>query len=149
MDFTMFPCRVFAPTGLALLAILLGGCGGDRGPQRVVVSGTVNYNGKPIPVGAIHFIPTANNPAPTSGAQIIDGKYEANSHGGVPVGTHRIQIEAYTSQSGAKTAGSAGPPGADGLIKQYLPGKYNDNTTLEITIPPGSREITKDFDLTN
>ena len=50
-------------------------------------SGTVNYNGKPIP-GSDSFHFRGQQPrARTSGAQIIDGKYKANSRGGVPVGT--------------------------------------------------------------
>ena len=35
------------------------------------------------------------------------------------------------------------------LEEQYIPQKYNANTQLEITIPPGIRSIVKNFDLTD
>jgi hypothetical protein len=139
--------------GLALFmgAILLSGCGGDRGPERVIVSGTVTYNGKPIS-GTIRFLPTADSAVPMAAASIIDGKYKVDLRGGVPVGTHKIAIDAYrapaiTATPGAvrlPTAGARGVPG-----EQYLPRRYNLDSTLKITIKPGSQEITKDFALTD
>ena len=59
----------------ALIAVVSGGCGGDRGPERVVVSGTVTHNGKPIPEGVIRFVPAPTCPVPTAGTTIVNGKY--------------------------------------------------------------------------
>jgi hypothetical protein len=124
------------------LAAFSGGCGGDRGPQRVVVSGVVTYNGKPIPDGAIVFAPDATSNTPTSGTTIVNGKYKVDIHGGVPVGQHKIQIEAYRND---KSVCSRFPD--VGARIQYLPKKYNVKTELEIAIQPSSQNITKDFDL--
>ena len=138
----------------ALIAVVSGGCGADRGPERVVVSGTVTHNGKPVSEGVIRFVPAPTCPVPTAGTTIVNGKYTVDSHGGVPVGTHGVQIEAFRKSTKRLRPEEQLqlPPNfpTDGLRhEQYLPAKYNTNTNLEITIPPGSRAITKNFDLTD
>jgi hypothetical protein len=144
-------CRVYV--GLALAAAVLSGCHRDTGPERVVVSGTVTFHGKPVSGGTIRFIPISTSPVPVSGAPIDDGKYKIDSKGGVPVGTHTIQIEAYHRMSLAQKPGAAVPPnftrGKGSARQQYIPSRYNMNSTLKITIEPGSREIVKNFDLTD
>jgi hypothetical protein len=129
--------------------VVFGGCGRDRGPERGVVSGTVAYNGKPVSAGMIRFVPAPTSPAPVSVATIADGKYTVDTHGGVPVGTHKVQIEAFRKIGSAAQSAERLPPGARDTIprEQYLPAKFNASTQLEITIPSGSRAMTKDFDL--
>jgi hypothetical protein len=95
----------------------------------------------------IRFVPDEETHAPMAGAPISDGKYSVDSHGGVPVGTHKIQIEAYRTvglKPGARVRPSVR---GDGVRQQYLSAKYNVNTTLDITIQPGAAKVTKDFDL--
>jgi hypothetical protein len=135
--------------GLAITAAIYCGCGGDRGPERIVVSGTVTYNGKPLGEGEIRFMPVATAAAPVSGAIIKDGRYRVDLRGGVPVGAHKVQILAY------RRGDSQSDQRAPQLIKegrghfiQYIPQRYNLNSELKITIEPGSKAITKDFDLT-
>jgi hypothetical protein len=136
----------------ALAVVILVGCGGDRGPERVIVSGTVTYRGKPLPDGIIRCVPLPSCPGPTSAAAILAGKYKVDSHGGVPVGTHKVQIEAERKVS---TAAKPGMPPAThvpvdaGLLEQYLPEKYNTKTQLEVTVPSGSSPIAKDWNLTD
>jgi hypothetical protein len=120
----------------------LGGCRGDRGPERVVVSGAITYNGKPIPEGEIRFVPTATSSAPVSIAAIVDGKYRADHLGGVPVGTHKIEVQAFHSAGGKAVALGPAP-------QNYLPKRFNAESQRQITIDSGSRELTKDFDLTD
>ena len=115
----------------------------------MVVTGTVNYEGGPLENGMIRFRPIQRTQAPSSGAQIVDGKYTADSHGGVVAGTYRIEIEAYRIDP----AYDGPPPGPlsrdrDPPRQQYLPARYNTNSDLRLTIEPGSRKITKDFALT-
>jgi len=142
-------CLAVAAGGV--LATFLTGCGKDRGPERVVVSGTVTYNGKPIPEGNIRFMPVATSAVPMAGAEIKDGEYKVDGRGGVPVGTHKIEIEAYRTEPSDPKPGETPPPmmarGAPRI--QYLPKRYHVDSQLQITIEPGSREITKDFDLTD
>ncbi len=132
------------------VALLSGGCGRNRGPERVVVSGTVTFKGEPVANGTIRFVPDPSSGMPTAGTVIKDGKYNAERFGGVPVGTHKVQIEAMRAVKLGPPAkpGEPVPLRSEGFIK-YIPKKYNDNTQLEITIEPDSEEIVKNFDLTD
>jgi hypothetical protein len=136
---------------LACAAILIAGCSRNSGPERIVVSGDVTYNGKPVADGMVYFVPPTTSSLPASGAAILDGKYNADGNGGVPVGTHKVRIEAYRYLAPAAAPGAAAPPtvSKNAPRQQYLPAKYNVDTTLEISVESGSRRITKDFQLTD
>jgi hypothetical protein len=127
------------------------GCGDHGGPHRAVVSGTITYNGKPISEGMIRFIPDDKSPVPAAGAGVIDGKYRADAHGGVPVGTFRVQIEAFRPLAKANLAKASAPKrfAMEEARYQYLPKKHNVDTQVEMTIQPRDREITRNFDLTD
>jgi hypothetical protein len=134
--------------GSALAMPVLTGCG-TNGPQRAAVSGAVTYRGKPVALGQIRFVPKPGTEAPVSGAEIHDGKYEVLK-GGVPVGTHRVEILGHRSlQPGVDPAQAIGGPNLGPAMEQYIPPKYNAATQLEMTIAPGSGKITKDFNLTD
>lgn len=122
---------------LATLVLVLTSC--ERGRQRVPVSGRVTYEGHPIKRGAIRFLPDKQTEAPMSGAVIIEGQYTV-AQGGVPVGTHRIEIEAY---EGGSEDGDVNVPAA----RQYLPPRYNRESDLSLTVALGSNPITKNFEL--
>ncbi len=97
------------------------GCG-DRGPQRVIVSGRVTYNGKPISSGVILFVPLPSCPVPSAAAEITDGKYRVDARGGVPVGTHKIKIEGYRKPANApqpSTAALSGLPAPTPVVQAW------------------------------
>jgi hypothetical protein len=73
------------------------------------------------------------------------GRSSQSGVGGVPVGTHRVEIRAFCPDEDAEPD----PLEGDLPRKQYLPEKYNTKTEMEITIEPGSGKITKNFDLTD
>ena len=112
------------------------------------MSGTVTYNGRPVPEGRIEFIPVQTSSAPVSGALVADGKYRVDNKGGTPVGTHKVVITAMRTMKNKATPGGK-PLLHENVLYQYIPKKYNDKTQLEITVEPGSGEITKDFNLTD
>jgi hypothetical protein len=129
---------------LALALALAAGCGKD-GPERAVVRGRVTYQGQPVAHGHIRFLPEEGAIAPPTGAVITDGRYSADAQGGVPVGTHRVEIEAFRA---------APKPGDDVDVNvppppQYLPPRFNRASELQLTVPAGGGAITKDFDLTD
>jgi hypothetical protein len=129
--------------------VVIGGCRRSDEPERVIVSGTATYNGKPIPEGDIRFMPVATSVIPMAGAVIKDGKYRVEGRGGVPVGTHKIEIEAYHVQRPEVKPGETPPAMGRGEPRiRYLPKRYNTDSQLQITIEPGSLEITKNFELT-
>lgn len=124
------------------ILVLLGGCsGGDL--DRVAVTGTVTYNGEAIPVGLIRFAPQVGTDGPVSGGQIRDGKYRVDTRGGVPVGTHLVQIASYKSSDGKVYEN---PLGTVVPQIQLLPEKYNNESELIHEIPAES-PFTLDFKL--
>ena len=133
---------------IATAIIVLAGCG-DRGPQRVIVSGLVTFNGKPLADGMIRFLPTADSQVPVSGSPIVEGAYCVKNRGGVPVGTYKVLIEGYRPMTlPTGVVGPMPPHSKDGVAKgQFLPPKYNTQTQLDAVIAPGSREATKSFEL--
>jgi hypothetical protein len=128
--------------GLAFAVFFIGGCGGDRGPERVAVSGTITHKGQPIANGRIRFVPDADSHVPPTTASIVNGQYRADLRGGVPVGRHKVEIEAYRRLPDAA-------PDPLWVPDNYLPRRHGVDSQVWITIESGSREITKDFDLTD
>jgi hypothetical protein len=132
--------------GLLLLA--LAGCGRSGDLEMAAVSGTVTYQGKPIEDGEIRFAPTGDTKGPASAAMIRNGRYEVTARGGVPVGTHRVEVRAFRVIPGAAPLDDR-PGVTPGELpkEQYLPPKLNDQSDLRITIDPGHRKMTQDFNL--
>lgn len=140
---------LFIPLGAVLAAAFLGGCGQD-GPERVIVTGTVTYREKPLLVGEIRFFPTGEIDAPVSGAEIMDGKYRVEMHGGVPVGEHKVSIKGFYFDTPEGPSYTGRPQAAMGPFRhQYLPAKYNSDTGLSLRIKSASDTITKDYALTD
>jgi hypothetical protein len=88
--------------GLLLLAgLLCTGCGGDDGPPRYGVSGTVTFQGQPVPAGVVLFTPdnTKGNEGPTGFAPIRAGKYDTSLEDGDGKGTiggpHKVTISGF------------------------------------------------------
>jgi len=137
--------------GVALLCccvfiLTAGGCSKKSAIDRVVVSGSVTYQGQPISLGQIRFLPDANTQAPMSGAFISDGRYVVDAKGGVPVGTHRVEILAFQTE----VSRGAGPDikVQGGSREQYLPEKYNSASGLVLSVGPGqSSPMSHDFNL--
>lgn len=82
----------------ALLLPVLGGCGGKK---LYEVSGTVTYNGEPVPAGMIYFNPVAGNDgAPQGRAKIENGTYKTSVGGaGVSGGAYRARINGFDGKS--------------------------------------------------
>lgn len=124
-------------------SIVLTGClRGTDGVDRVVVRGTVTYNGKPVKDGNIRFVPQHGAKAPVSGGSIVNGQYEIGMRGGVPVGKHHVEITSFRKLP--KRYADA----PEGMVpkEQLLPKKYNTETELEQEIISG-QSLTLDFPL--
>jgi len=140
--------RLVLSLGMAL-SCLWAGCG-PGGPDRAVVSGTVIYQGKPVEQGRIAFFPVGETNGPQAVAEIVGGTYRLENKGGVVVGRHRVEIRGRRIQpryyevpeTQRDRLFDQGPP-----TEQYLPPKYNARSELEVTIPAGKTEVTRDFRL--
>jgi hypothetical protein len=130
---------------MAMLASCLGGCGG-RGIETVPVVGRVSFEGEPIKEGRIRFFPVEGTTGPMTGAEIREGQYEVQNRGGVPVGKHRVEIEARRFGKGG--SGPEVPGLGNPAVEQFIPAKYNRQSQLFVTVESGSGKKTLDFDLT-
>jgi hypothetical protein len=119
--------------GLAGLVLAAAGCP-KAGPSFYTVSGTVKYDGQDVTDGFITFL----SDDPTVGAEagpIKNGRYTAK----VREGKNMVKILANREVPGKK--GPMGEP----AVEQYIPRKYNDETTLSVEVGPGKTQ--HDFDL--
>jgi hypothetical protein len=126
-----------ATPALPVLALcgwaLLSGCS-SRGPSLFDVSGTVTFNGRPVPFGKVYFNPDPMmNPASPQGfADIKDGRYDtAQSGRGTPGGAFTVRMEGFDGHSTA-----AFPYGQllfdDYQVKVELPA---ENTRKDFDVP--------------
>ena len=122
------------------LALILSGCG-KKGLERVVVYGKVTYAGKPIADGSIRFRPTGETTGPLSYGIITAGEYRLDTLDGVPLGTHRVEIQAFDPAAPVH-------PGPDGFSRVgLLPQEFNKRSQLETTLEPGQSSLERNFDL--
>jgi hypothetical protein len=131
--------RLLMMAALLLPLIPVAGCGSSDGLKKVVVRGQVSFDGQPIKNGEIRFFPLENTPGPVSGAPIRDGLYIADTKGGVPVGKHRVEIEAY------KPPGGVYNPDAAAARVQYMPKKFNQASDLTTDISDDQDPVVRDF----
>ena len=89
--------------GLACLAS--AGCG--KGPAAKPVYGNVTYGGESVPMGRVSFVPMDDAAGPPCAAPIVDGQYRFEERGGVPLGKHRVQVDAR-KKTGRKVMGHNG-----------------------------------------
>jgi hypothetical protein len=136
-------------TRLVLAGLLLALMGCSGGPKMVPVSGTVRLDGKPLVYAAVYF-----NPVPAGGQITAPGPgslgvTDENGHftlaiagtGGTPgalVGEHRVRISTRGVGSGPDENAPPQP--------ERVPAKYNTNTELTFTVPPGGTDAAN-FDL--
>jgi hypothetical protein len=104
-----------------LAIVLANGC--QRANDFVEVTGTVSWNGKPIPAGMIVLQPTEPRQAP-AGGKIDEGKFVLHTK----PGKMRVQVEAVraTQQRDPQT----GTP----LGEMYIPSRYNRETELKVDV---------------
>lgn len=91
----LFPVGLAAVLAAAMLP--LGGCGGQSGPARYDLSGTVTYDGQPVPAGEVVLEPDGSkgNTGPGSLATIRDGKYQTEPAMGVVGGAYIARITGF------------------------------------------------------
>ncbi len=89
--------RYLAGLAAVVLGLGLPGCGGDSGPPRYGLSGSVTYGNQPVPAGYIVFAPdkSKGNDGPGSQADIKDGRYETPPGQGTIGGPHLVTISGF------------------------------------------------------
>jgi hypothetical protein len=125
--------RLFLFGMLCGLVLLPLGCGK---PTHYPVSGTVTFNGEPVPKGYIAFLP--EGACRGGGGPITDGQYSIMAQ----AGKNRVEITA--SKSMPLPRGEVGMDGRKEEVRQYLPTRYNVETELKEDITEAS---TRDYSL--
>jgi hypothetical protein len=122
---------------LTLATLVTIGCGS----KRPVVEGSVTLDGLPIAAGSIRLVP-ADGKGPTAGGGITAGRYRVET----TEGPKKVWVN-FAQKDGTKVLDPEAM-GSGRMIDRYVesvPGRYNTETELEITIKPGLN--THDFTL--
>ena len=93
--------RRWIGAAVVLVVAVVAGCS-DSGPKRSRLSGTVKYDGQPIPYGDILFTPDASkkNDGPQGFATIRDGRYETEGDKGVGGGPTIVRVTGFSGPDG-------------------------------------------------
>lgn len=137
--------NTMARYGLMMAALSLavcGGCGKD-GPEKASVSGTVTYNGEPIPRGVVAFIPAEGTSGPTAGGSVVDGEFDIDDEKGPVLGKHLVSI------SGTRPTGrmvDVYPVAAPGKVMRevllpLVPGSFGSDPKKVVTIESGHNDL--------
>jgi len=113
-------CRRHRILAIALIALL--GCSREAPTYRV--TGSVTWNGEPIPNGVINFIAADDAVAPDT-AKIVAGRYDAR----VKAGRKKIEIYADREKK-LNTVMNQGEREA------YIPPKFNALSTITREVQP-------------
>ena len=125
--------RLMLAWGLVLVVSSIG-CGAS-GPEKFPVAGEVRFKGEPIPDGTLTLIPKSSQ-ARTTVAKIVDGKYATEA----TAGDWTVNIQAV------RETGPVIPALGEAPRAQYLPPKYNGESTLQITIPSDDNQFNYDLE---
>lgn len=118
------------------VTLSIAGCGPSDG--LVLVSGTVSFDGAPIPEGTIQFRALEGDQKAYA-SPIVDGKYEAR----VEPGPASVEVRASRIVEGKFDESNPGEKVPVG--EMYIPEKYNSRTELKITVE--SDKLDENFDL--
>jgi hypothetical protein len=117
----------------ASLLVSVVGCG-RRGAAMAPVGGSVSYQGKPLNFGGVIFQPGAGGSCATGVIQ-SDGTFQLSTPGsgdGAVIGTHRVAISCFESQSPDFPPTK---PGTEPVIgKLLIPRKYVSPATSGIVV---------------
>ncbi|MFI4851234.1 MAG: carboxypeptidase regulatory-like domain-containing protein [Gimesia chilikensis] len=138
------PFRLLSLCVLSCITILiLSGCGQQAGPDLATVTGTVTFDGKPVPNARVEFSPSEGRPSvgTTNAEGVYDLQFSIEKPGAM-VGAHNVKI----TTERAATGGEGNEPLVPGS-KELLPAAYHSNSHLTANVTPGENVI--DFPLTS
>lgn len=136
-------------TVAAVLVLVTAGCSSENRIATGTVSGVVTYNGDPLQIGSLLFVPVGGGPS-AEGNIGADGSFEMGTYDdddGAVLGEHKVMITAYTAPGGS------GLPedviDGDGAPVSVIPDFYGDleKSGLKVDIKSGDNKI--DFVLTS
>jgi hypothetical protein len=122
------------------LALLCAGCGSSDETNPFEVSGTVTFNGQPVPAGVVLFTPDGakGNHGATGFAKIKAGKFDTRDEGrGTVGGAHVVTINGFDGNPAPQAELPDGKPlFPDYTVHIDLP---KETTTHDFNIPASAK----------
>lgn len=122
------------------LAVALIGCSGTNysGDKRYPLKGEVAFEGQPVDLGSISFIPEEGK-GRFSGGVITDGKYALPEEKGATVGKYRVEIH-WLKRTGRQLRDAQTGEMYDER-REALPEKFHSHTELTVEIPQPKNQL--------
>ena len=111
--------------------LVLAGCGSSDS-SRFDLSGTVTYDGKPVPVGYMVFASdsAAGNAGPGAQADIRDGKFSTPTGRGTIGGPHVVSIFGFDGKPYQMAEDGEAPPMINPMGKPLF-----ETVTMKVDLP--------------
>jgi len=126
----------------SLLMLPTFGCSPNNPLDRQAVSGTITFAGEPLAKGSISFEPIEAQGV-TSGATVINGRYDIPAHQGLPQGTYLVRINASKSDEAAIASLPPGAPEPPGI--ELIPASFNVESKHTVEVTEGANRF--DFEV--
>jgi hypothetical protein len=123
---------------VVLAAGFVAGCGGNDRPTTYPLTGTVTFDGKPVPVGTVTVLPDAAGGGLGAAVAIKDGTFATEPGKGHTGGKYIVQVIGYDG-----VPVPSGEGGMDPMGTQLFP-PYDK----KVDLPQGSHSITIDVPAT-
>ena len=131
------------------ISLALSGCGDNSGPRLAQVTGTVTYQGKPLPGAYVGFAPEKPGERAASGSTDSQGQYRLTTFtnfDGAVLGKHKVMIRAEEPPDDPTKA-------ADDITlkrgKLLTPRKYTDPETSGLSADVADQHNVINFDLSD
>lgn len=133
--------RLIRVGAVLLLAAAVAGCGGGSVAK---VSGVVTLDGAPVEGATVSFTPASGDGGGVGGSAgktDAEGRYTLRTvvgdRPGAAVGKHKVTISKFKED----------PKNPEGKGQEFIPAKFNHNSTLTFDVPSGGTDKA-DFPLT-
>jgi hypothetical protein len=128
-------------TLLCVMCLAFAGCA-KKSDGKVSLTGKVTLDGEPIPEGSITFMPVSAV-GTTNGTEISNGYFSVR----VNPGEQAVQIYANRPDLKHPVTKELKERGVEENLEQYIPAKYNRQSTLRVTVDKDTKE--HNFELTS
>jgi len=123
---------------LTLAAIGVSGCsGGNKGPARAPVQGTITLDGQPLQNALVRFVPQAPTTGPAAMTSVEEGKFELPLKYGPLVGSHRVEIVRCELEPDPEDVEAVQKYLAERKKRKRVPGipaRYNEQSSLSAEV---------------
>jgi hypothetical protein len=119
---------------IVLGCAVVAGCGPTDLTTKptVDVNGTVTLDGSPMPEGEVFLVSVADNVREVF--PVKDGKFS----GKASEGSRKVEVRSYKQAAASKEASDMYGSAAEGSKENFIPAKFNTETTLSADVKAGA-----------